>query len=104
MTMRDLWYHNKSALTLGTHIVCTLPTQLLPNLVSTPWKVLYDSQHDRAFITTMGVDVPPSPHYLLQALRKPVTVQRERAKPKGREYNGAGLILTVQEEVFTDRT
>ncbi|KAG2361202.1 hypothetical protein BDR07DRAFT_1410407 [Suillus spraguei] len=33
-----------------------------------------------------------------------VTVQRERAKPKGREYNGAGLILTVQEEFFTDRT
>ncbi|KAG2356575.1 hypothetical protein BDR07DRAFT_1422905, partial [Suillus spraguei] len=71
MTMKDLWcllllslpgvrYHNKSALTLGTHIVCTFAD---PNyfqiLVSTPpWKVLYDSQHDRALITTMGVDVP----------------------------------------------
>ncbi|KAG2356386.1 hypothetical protein BDR07DRAFT_1613096, partial [Suillus spraguei] len=33
--------------------------QLLPNpRINTPWKVLYDSQHDRAFITTMGVDVP----------------------------------------------
>ncbi|KAG2343750.1 hypothetical protein BDR05DRAFT_975791 [Suillus weaverae] len=32
--------------------------QLLPNpRINTPWQVLYDSQNDRAFITTMGVDV-----------------------------------------------
>ncbi|KAG1885953.1 hypothetical protein F4604DRAFT_1917639 [Suillus subluteus] len=33
--------------------------QLLPNpRMNTPWQALYDSQNDRAFITTMGVDVP----------------------------------------------
>ncbi|KAG2746075.1 hypothetical protein P692DRAFT_201868064 [Suillus brevipes Sb2] len=32
--------------------------QLLPNPhINTPWQVLYNSQNDRAFITTMGVDV-----------------------------------------------
>lgn len=32
--------------------------QLLPNpRIDTPWQVLYNSQNDRAFITTMGVDV-----------------------------------------------
>ncbi|KAF7368888.1 hypothetical protein MVEN_00214600 [Mycena venus] len=33
--------------------------QLLPNpRYDTPWQVLYGSRHDRAFITTMGFDVP----------------------------------------------
>ncbi|KIK96334.1 hypothetical protein PAXRUDRAFT_772156 [Paxillus rubicundulus Ve08.2h10] len=32
--------------------------QLLPNpRLATPWQVLYDSQNDHAFITTMGFDV-----------------------------------------------
>lgn len=32
--------------------------QLLPNpRINTPWQVLYNSQNDRAFITTMGIDV-----------------------------------------------
>ncbi|KIJ12082.1 hypothetical protein PAXINDRAFT_15109 [Paxillus involutus ATCC 200175] len=33
-------------------------SQLLPNpCINTPWQILYDSQNDRAFITTMGFDV-----------------------------------------------
>ena len=33
-------------------------SQLLPDpRLATPWQVLYDSQSDRAFITTMGFDV-----------------------------------------------
>ena len=32
--------------------------QLLPNpCTNTPWQTLYESQDDRAFITTMGFDV-----------------------------------------------
>ncbi|KAG2066894.1 hypothetical protein BDR04DRAFT_1233675 [Suillus decipiens] len=33
--------------------------QLLPNPhCNTPWQLLYESQNNRAFITTMGIDVP----------------------------------------------
>ena len=41
-------------------------SQLLPNpRQNTPWQVLYDSQDDRAFITTMGIDCATF-HYVLQ--------------------------------------
>src|SRR6267154_53134 len=38
---------------------------LLPNpRADTPWQALYMGQNDRAFITTMGVDVPTFDHLL----------------------------------------
>ncbi|KAG2352441.1 hypothetical protein BDR07DRAFT_1437619, partial [Suillus spraguei] len=84
MTMRDLWcllllslpgvrYHNKSALTLGTHIVCTFAD---PNY----FQILVSTLHGRCYTIVNMIEpsslqwalmCTPSPHYLLQALRKP---------------------------------
>ncbi|KAG2747612.1 hypothetical protein P692DRAFT_201840533 [Suillus brevipes Sb2] len=44
--------------TWNPHCLYLCQPQLLPNpRVDTPWQVLYRSQNDRAFITTMGIDV-----------------------------------------------
>ncbi|KIK32391.1 hypothetical protein CY34DRAFT_19081 [Suillus luteus UH-Slu-Lm8-n1] len=44
--------------TRNPHRLYLCRPQLLPNpRVDTPWQVLYRSQNDRAFITTMGIDV-----------------------------------------------
>lgn len=44
--------------TRNPHRLYLCRPQLLPNpRIDTPWQVLYRSQNDRAFITTMGIDV-----------------------------------------------
>jgi hypothetical protein len=44
--------------TQNTHRLYLCRPQLLPNpRINTPWQALYNSQNDRAFITTMGIDV-----------------------------------------------
>jgi hypothetical protein len=44
--------------TRNTHRLYLCQPQLLPNpCINIPWQALYNSQNNRAFITTMGIDV-----------------------------------------------
>ncbi|OJT14842.1 hypothetical protein TRAPUB_8636 [Trametes pubescens] len=61
--------------------------QLLPNpRENTPWQVLYDSQDDRAFITTMGIDAGTFEYILESGFRdkwETSAIPRPDADPDG---------------------
>lgn len=53
-----------------TRITYLVRGDLLPNpRLSTPWQALYSAQNDRAFITTMGLDVSTFNHVLTSFIR-----------------------------------
>lgn len=73
------------------HYLCR--PELLPNpRVDTPWQKLYESRSDRAYITTMGVDVATF-HYLLDEgfteLWDSTPIERDDTDAGGRPRPGA---------------
>ena len=79
--------------------------QLLPNpRINTPWQVLYDSQDDRAFITTMGFNVETFGYILTSGfaaswyampIHRPNTNPVGDPRPAQRSLDAAGALGLV---------